>query len=75
VYLTMLSQIWATMDSSMLVETAVASMDAVGVDAALIDERTFTVRGGPERNARMWANTRVRFSAPFSELAVSRYPE
>ncbi len=66
---------WESADNGDLIERSLCAMDAVGVDAALIDERTFHVPGGPERDMRILPNGAIQYLTPFGEMAVERHPD
>lgn len=75
VHLNRLGSDWATADPELTIAAGVAAMDAVGVSAALIDERWGAHILGAGRHSHRLPNGVLRHSFPFGELAVARHPK
>src|SRR5262249_49070095 len=78
VHLNRLGANWEHTDNTLKVDNAIATMDALGLNAVLIDEwagfaNPVTKRG--HLPGHFLPNGAMRGEHPFSEVAVERYPE
>jgi predicted TIM-barrel fold metal-dependent hydrolase len=66
---------WSTADPDSVIATAIAAMDAIGIDVVLIAEsRGFTANMQPALGPRL-PNGAIRAEFPFSERAVATHPD
>ena len=66
---------WRDTDPEQTLAAGILAMDAVGVDAAIMDERWGAHILQDDRHMLRLANGVIRYSFPFSELGVSRHPK
>lgn len=66
---------WVDAEADQLIDLALAAMDAVGVDAVLVDERAAPdIMHDPDPNASDMGNGVLRFTMPFAERAATLHP-